>query len=584
MKRSASPALLRRLLPLRVLLLALAALLCAAADPAALGQQVSQQLTRRGHLLLAPAGSASTDPQFATLLDRHRAAMQQVYSVFSSTPLRIESVEGDLKEGERIVYQWQQGRFREEYNWLGFTEVFASDARDYWYGSSLNLPYKLDQGYGPDTTFETTTSFAYLDAAQAPYLSPAPAEVPLHLGDRYALIHYSPPRMSDALLLLDPRDYRLVGMLQGSARLLADSEFYKLTTLEDWADFGATWYPTITRVTTVSDDGERLREKFMTTLQITRAAPLPDEMFQPASSPQVPSPALPETPLTMSFSFHNDNVVLKARSSDGQPLSLELDSGANVGLLRSDVATQLGMQPFGDEQITGHGSLVDVGYVRVEGLQLTDLDNSTRTLELPAWPAAVLGQGAALEQNMRDSGVAGLLGNFVLNWYVVRLDYRRHQITFYPRESFDPAQYLSPGYYTIPVVRDSMPYCQVQVDGKIRGGAYFNTGAQYYFALHAWAIDAAGMLYKVTSLNSTVTIGGASISGNIQPGEVLLGDSSAGQLALHGDAAQPLNTHLELLAPGEAPNPNRIASFGNKFFQDHTVTFDLNRQVFYIEP
>lgn len=558
-------------------------LLCSATDPQTHAQAQVAALRSRAAELVAHPTAASMLP-FDQLLDRHRRAMAQVNAVFSAGPLRIESVEGDLEEGERIVFQWQQGKFREEYNWIGFVEVFGFNGRQYWYGSSLNLPYALDQGYGPDTTFEIVTAFAYLQPDQLQYISAAPADVPLSLQNRYALLHYSPPAMSDALLLLDPLDYRLVGLLQGSARLIADSEFYKLTTLEDWADFGATWHPTITRVTSVSPDGERLREKYMTTMQITRAAPLPDSMFEPESSPPVAKPVLPSAPLQMGFSFLNDNVVLKAETANGTPIRLELDTGANVGLLRSDVAREMGLNPYGDEQITGHGSLVDVGYVPVQGLKLVDIFDSTSSFELPPWPAAVLGEGSTLETGMADNNVAGLLGNFVLNWFVVKLDYRRRIMTLYPHGSFDPAQHLQPGYYSIPVVRDSMPWCRVQVDGAIKGGAYFNTGAQYYFSLHAWAIDAAELVYKVTSLNTTVTIGGSSISGNIQPGQLLVGDPRLGQLELLGTPSAPLNTHLELLAPGEAPNPNRIASFGNQFFKNHTVTFDLYNQVFYIEP
>ncbi|MCC7478327.1 retropepsin-like domain-containing protein [bacterium] len=560
------------------------ALLAPAQQPLAADPVAQVQALRSRAAVLARSPQVASILPYDQLLERHRRAMASVDAVFSAGPLRIESVEGDLAEGERIVYQWQQGKFREEYNWIGFTEVFGYNGRQYWYGSSLNLPYALDQGYGPDTTFELVTSFAYLRPEELQYVLPAPEKAPLDLQNRYALLRYSPPAMSDALLLLDPVDYRLVGLLQGSARLIEDSEFYKLTTLEDWADFGATWHPTITRVTTVSEDGERLREKYMTTLQITRAAPLPDSMFEPQSSPAVQKPVLPQAPLRMGFSFLNDNVVLKAETAQGQPIRLELDTGANVGLLRSDVAREMGLSPFGDEQITGHGSLVDVGYVPVEGLRLVDIFDSTSSFELPPWPAAVLGEGAALEQNMAEDNVAGLLGNFVLNWFVVKLDYRRRVMTLYPHGSFDPQRDLQPGYYSIPVVRDYMPWCRVQVDGAIKGGAYFNTGAQYYFALQAWAIDAADMLYKVTGLHTTVTIGGQSLSGTIQPGQVLVGDPQLGQLELLGTESAPLNTHLELLAPGEAPNPNRIASFGNQFFKQHTVTFDLENQVFYIEP
>jgi hypothetical protein len=113
----------------------------------------------------------------------------------------------------------------------------------------------------------------------------------------------------------------------------------------------------------------------------------------------------------------------------------------------------------------------------------------------------------------------------------------------------------------------------VDVDGKLQGGAFFNTGAQQYFTLSAWALDRSGLKYDIEDVATGYTIHGLSAFGIIHPKEVRMGN-----LVMQ----QPL-THVELLAPGETPNPHSIASFGNAFFQRYKVTFDLFRQVYYIE-
>jgi len=549
--------------------------------------------------------ATQTRLSFDELLRSHQRSMKSVAEFFATGPVQIESVEGDLEEGERIISYWQDGRFRQEYHWLGFTEVFAWNGAppnghgDHWYGSELNLPYSLDSGSGPEVTAEFVSNFHYLSPGELPRISALPqaadgsSSAPFGLADRYRILVYRPREMSEALLLLDPQDYRLSGALQGNDTLLSKSSLFKLTTFEDWANFGASWYPTIVRTITLDESGEHLREKFSTTLSVQRGGPQPLSMFERASSPKVPTPVLPKVPYELPFSFLNDTVVLPCTGPDGTRQRLELDTGANVGLLRSDVAQRLGFVAIGDEEITGHGGVAAVSYARVEGFKLGG------EVEIPAWPAAVLKadpkdeDSRKLEEALAANGVAGLLGNFLLNNFVVKLDYRRRVLTLYPHEEFDPDKHLSGRYYAIPVTRDSMPYAMVNVDGKIQGGAFFNTGAQQFFTLSLWAIDAAKTSYKMENFGTGVTVHGYTVFGIIRPGAVTLlgtavGDhsdyvQSASNLTIPGLTIQEPTTHLELLAPGEAPNPHRVASFGNAFFQRFTVTFDLYHQMYYIE-
>jgi hypothetical protein len=518
----------------------------------------------------APAGNTAASLDFPNLLDRHLRAMRPVADAFAKQTLRIDLLEGGDERNEHISVYWQNGRFRQEYNWLGFTEVFGCDGQQHWYGSNINLPYGMDYEAPADITGQLAAYFAYLTPKWQGYLT-APGDVPFGYADHYAVLRFAPPQISEVLLLLDPADFRLSGILEGNEKTIAGSVVYKLVLLDEWSDYGVCWYPAVTRTITLDADGKQQRERMCTTQSLTTVSALADTQFTPASAPPVDFPSVPPEGFEAKFSYLNDSVVLRCQTADGTALRLELDSGANVGLLRRDVAAKLGVQLLGDEQVTGHGGTAQVQYGRVEGLRVEGMHRG-QLLGLPAYPAAVLAEGGGLDNSLADNGVAGLLGSFILNSFVVKLDYRRRVITFYDPRTFEPQQ-LGGGYHAIPVTRDSMPFVDVVVDGKIKGGAFFNTGAQQFFALQAWACDAAGITYDVETIGTGITIDGYTAFGIIRPKVVQLGDI----------IIESPTTHLEVLAPGEPPNPKRIASFGGAFFERYALTFDLYHQQYYIQ-
>ncbi|MBN2080781.1 hypothetical protein JW859_01105 [bacterium] len=509
---------------------------------------------------------------FADLLDRHTRVMQPVVDCFNNNTVRIDYTEGDLETGDRITYYWQQGMYRKEFRWATFTEVFGYDGQTHWHGSDYNLPRLLDEGGTADLTAQLVGYFAYLLPGYAQYLGPAPAEVPLDLDERYAVLSFSPPGMCEALILLDPIDLRLVGMLQGNNHALANAVVFSLTLYDEWSDYSVTWYPAVIRLQRLSPGGELLRERLITTQDIQLIEPLPATRFHPSSSPQLPQPELPEVPFEIRFGYRSDTVIIPCKDADGRSLRLELDTGANVGLLRGDVARRHGLELMSGGKITGHGGSAEVQYLRMEGVQLVGRDHA-KTVEIPAYPAAVLLENSALDDALGDKGVDGLLGNFLLHYFVVKIDFNRNLISLYPPSQFNPDEHLGKDYTAVPVVRDTMPYCEIVVDDVIKGGAFFNTGAQHFLTLNAWAIDDAGVTYDIPSFGTGITVHGETMFGIIHPGKVQLGDITI---------ANP-ETNLEVLAPGEAPNRNQIGSFGNGFFEDYAVTFDLFNGYYYIE-
>jgi len=521
-----------------------------------------------------PAPAPAADSAFAELLEKHRRAMQPVVDAFAEHTVRIDYEEGkpESTAREQITFYWQHGDYRKEFSWAGFLEVFGYDGTIHWHGSDYNLPRVLDRGSKPDLTAQLIGYFAYLLPEYARYLGPAPAEVPLNLDERYSVLSFTPPEMSEALILIDPLDFRLVGMLQGNNHALSSAVIYTHTLYEEWSDFGPTWYPAVVRIMRYSPDGDVLRERRITTKGVRFIEPLPAAQFSIGSAPAVPHPALPSVPFEAPIYFRDDTVIVYCETVDGKRITLELDTGANVGLMRADVVRRQGIELQNHGQITGHGGSADVQYVRIDGLRMLGRKRN-ETAEIPSWPAAVLLEDTSLDDALMGKGVDGLLGNFLLHNYVVKIDFRRRMMSLYPPDEFDPARDLGKDYYAVPVVRDSMPYVEVTVDDVIQGGAFFNTGAQHLFALYAWAIDEAGLVYDVESVGTGITVHGLTAFGIITPKKVTMGEITI------------LNprTHLEVLAPGEAPNRNQIASFGNAFFERTVITFDLFHQVYYIE-
>src|SRR5205085_3235059 len=64
---------------------------------------------------------AASAQELADLLAVYDAAFGATSSAFTQ-PLKLSQVDDS---GEQLSFYWQQDKYREEYRWLGFTEVFA---------------------------------------------------------------------------------------------------------------------------------------------------------------------------------------------------------------------------------------------------------------------------------------------------------------------------------------------------------------------------------------------------------------------------------------------------------------------------
>ncbi len=501
------------------------------------------------------------------VLSRHLTAMQASLDFFRDGPVKLDFRDGTPEEEKSISVVVQNERFRQEHYWLDFTEVFGYDGTDHWYGSDLVLPYSVDGEESTDVSQQFVQYMNYQSDDQRKYMQGADW-IPLQFRTGFHVLQYSPSEMSEVLLMIDNESYLLRGMLQGNERRLQASSIFRYMQFDDWQQFaGACLYPTTILMRKFGPEGPIGRDRSYTTSSVARTDKLPAADFMRRSSPAIASPALPSVPYQLPFSFVDDSIIVSATGPQGQRLRFKFDTGANVGLLRRDVADSLGCRLLGKEEVTGHGGTADVQYTRVSGLKLNG------RIPVPDFPAAVLTDGGRLEDSMEAGNVSGLLGSLILNNFVVRLDMRRRRLFLYPPDEFDPKLHLGSNYQSVDFHRDSLPWVDIEVDGSISGGAFINTGAEPQFTLYAWAIDRAGVNYEIENIGSGVTIHGRTAFYIIRPGIVRLGEQE-----IHG----PL-TFVENLAPGEEPKPQRIGSFGNSMFADMIVTFDLFNEKLYLE-
>jgi hypothetical protein len=546
-------------------------------------------------LATAEAAGSSAPPSTGTAetIQAHLTAMAGYTAPFNTQPLDLQFSEDEAEGGKDLRLHWEQGRFRMERQWLGVTQAYAYDGQDYWFGSSETLPFRIDHALSADVTHQFVPNLHYSSAGQVAALRPLNDH---ELGEArklpqlngYLLLDYSPPGMSEAWLLLDPQTLLLQGSLLGNDRSLDASSVLQLAFYGQWTDFGPARYPRDEVLLAVTSAGTEVRRHTLRIVSLTAAAPLAPGQFSLASAPAVVQPELASGQFTTSFRIVDGGITLDALGPDGQPLVLKFDSGANVGLLRSSSARRLGLTPVGAETVTGHGGATELQFARVGGVRLGPA-------EIPPYEAAVMPDTAAagpqpgtpgyayfaarlrdsgptLDTALGEDGVDGLLGTSLLNNYVVRVDYPHRKLTLFSAAGFDP-RVLGSTAQPLPLLRDALPYTQVTVDGKVQGGAFFNTGTRPFFNLATWALQRGQLDYPIEGMASGLSIHGPQVFGIVRPGLVELGSLKL----------ERPETYLEMLAPGDAPDESRMASFGSEFFHEHVVTFDLPHERVFVE-
>jgi Aspartyl protease/PDZ domain len=133
--------------------------------------------------------------------------------------------------------------------------------------------------------------------------------------------------------------------------------------------------------------------------------------------------------VTVPFELATRHVIVKVSVNRSRPLAFVLDTGANLAIIRTDTAKELGLSLHGTVSSGGAGAGRQAGS-RVKGASwsLPGLDGFAQPITL-ALPLPLLPSGMG-----RD--IDGIIGGEFIKQFVLELDYAARAITLHDRASF----------------------------------------------------------------------------------------------------------------------------------------------------
>jgi len=140
-------------------------------------------------------------------------------------------------------------------------------------------------------------------------------------------------------------------------------------------------------------------------------------------------------PVSIPFDPAARHVIVRATVNGSRPLSFILDSGANVAIVRTEVAKELGLTLEGNVTAGGAGAGTQTGsFVRQASWSLVGMPDFkqpvTFALPLPELPSTM------------GRPIDGIIGGEFIKQFVVELDYQTHLLTLHNRDEF---RYTGPG-------------------------------------------------------------------------------------------------------------------------------------------
>jgi hypothetical protein len=173
----------------------------------------------------------------------------------------------------------------------------------------------------------------------------------------------------------------------------------------------------------------------------------------------------------------NGFVTLEARLNGQGPFAFILDTGGHA-ILTPQAAALLGLHPAGAGSSSGTGSgTLPIQFAKVDRAEIGGVTLVSQTfLVIPL-------QYGTVERGRRPA-LAGILGLELLERLAVRLDYRNHTLTFWPRESYKHAD----AAHAVPITfADDIPLLRARLNG-IPGDFALDTGnTGSLLVQHVWA-------------------------------------------------------------------------------------------------
>ncbi len=205
----------------------------------------------------------------------------------------------------------------------------------------------------------------------------------------------------------------------------------------------------------------------------------------PAAAPARQTPAA----VTIPFELLNHHVIVKATVNKSRPLSFVLDTGANLAIVRTDVARELKLTLEGSVTSRGAGPGAQSGSrVRNATWSLVGLERVAQpvafALPLPELPTAL------------GADIAGIIGGEFIKQFVVELDYQGHLLRLH-----DPAAFVYTGKgETLPLELTANGHAVVTATVTPAGGSaierkfMLDIGSGGALALHSPFVAEHGLL------------------------------------------------------------------------------------------
>ena len=275
---------------------------------------------------------------------------------------------------------------------------------------------------------------------------------------------------------------------------------------------------------------------------------------------------------TIPFELATRHVMLSVTVNKSRPLSFVLDTGANLAIIRTEIAEELGLALEGRINVGGAGPGTQMGsYVRGAIWSLTGLPEFSQpiamALPLPELPIAF------------GRPVDGILGGEFIRQFVLELDYDSRHIRLHAPASFSyrgqgetfPIEFTN---VTHPVIRATVTPVGAS---PIQHRFLLDIGAGGALALHSPFVDQHKLLDGRTP--TIRTIGGAGAGGRIAARLGRVESLTLGSFTLN----RPLTLFSQDKA-GAFANASLAGNIGAQVAMRFRTFLDYGRQRIILEP
>jgi hypothetical protein len=145
--------------------------------------------------------------------------------------------------------------------------------------------------------------------------------------------------------------------------------------------------------------------------------------------PVVQSQAPAAAPVTIPFELATRHIIVKVRVNDSRPLSFVLDTGANVAIIRTPIAEELGLSLHGSVRTGGAGAGVQ------EGRRVSDARWSLVGLPRFSQPVSLALPLASLPSGLGQA-IDGIIGGEFIGQFAIELDYQARTMTLHDAKRF----------------------------------------------------------------------------------------------------------------------------------------------------